>query len=675
MEKTDLKLIIEHDANFFATGDEYMHNSLNLKFIPCELTEGVSQEGIILANANQDLSQGYSLAKNVFEHVKRDTIKFVLIGLSPYILPQNDAEPLVAWDVQTNAPVLEEYIKLCLDNGTKPVVVVLPVNPVLRKTYNADLVKLFRDAINPVVKKHVSSVFIDLLDVKPNVKCFQDNTHLNSEGAAAVSALLGSQLYFKNIISAETFCGMDNDYFKVLEKFFPDDYKRLMHHTFCRMACDDFNRLSKTMTKDTCLELMANVFSEMTYNHLANLSDMLSKDDYNDLADRIFKISVKKICRKDKIKIGFFFENPSKWCGDELYNFFASDERFEPTVFYFPKDDMLTRLEFTMSLERFKSHGINVFEVPKSNFPLTEQDILIQMSPYKSVPQSFRLINLKLTTLLAHIAYSLSISYRPDFYNEPFFRILWKRFFSSKVEQEIAQKSSVTGMPRGIYSGYPRMDIFFDKNADLKFAWKMVRPDAKKIIWAPHHSLKAGGGGTFAWNYEFIYEFAKTHPETSWVVKPHPFLLSRAVSYKIFPSSVACEEYFQKWNELPNAQVYMGSYYQAIFATSDGMIHDSGSFIAEYQYVDKPMIYLRFRMGGFSELGKEILEASYRVDGRDFEAIAAMIQRIFIEGDDYKAAERKKVFDKYLNYPKYNGMLASEFIYKSIVDDLKEVKK
>ena len=47
------------------------------------------------------------------------------------------------------------------------------------------------------------------------------------------------------------------------------------------------------------------------------------------------------------------------------------------------------------------------------------------------------------------------------------------------------------------------------------------------------------------------------------------------------------------------------------------------------------------------------------------------IQRVFIEGKDDKAAERRELFDKYLNYPKTNGMLASEFIYKSIADEFK----
>ena len=74
------------------------------------------------------------------------------------------------------------------------------------------------------------------------------------------------------------------------------------------------------------------------------------------------------------------------------------------------------------------------------------------------------------------------------------------------------------------------------------------------------------------------------------------------------------------------------------------------------------------------ELGKVILkETAYLVDGKNLDAIAATMQKVFIEGNDDKAAARKKVFDQYLNYPKANGMTASEFIYRSIADELKEV--
>ena len=87
------------------------------------------------------------------------------------------------------------------------------------------------------------------------------------------------------------------------------------------------------------------------------------------------------------------------------------------------------------------------------------------------------------------------------------------------------------------------------------------------------------------------------------------------------------------------------------------MIHDCGSFIAEYQYMDKPMIFLFRGTQSLNDLGKEILKVSYLVDGKDFDGIAATIQKVFIEGNDDKATERKELFDKYLNYPS----IADEF--------------
>ena len=655
-------------ANFFVTGNESVFDNLSLQFIPRVNLMG----GVMLADTNQSLQQSFFLAKNFFEQASPRSIKFVLIGLTPYVISDNDKEPLVVCVVDKK--ILENYFKLCLDNGAKPVVVVMPVHPSLKKNYNAEVLELFRNTINELVKKY-NAVFIDLLAVNFLAKRFQDETRLNQVGQAIASALIGSKLYLANIVSSESILKMGSEYLHVMEKYVQNDYKILMHHLFSQLCCDDFYQLSKTLPRETCLELMAQTFADMTYDHLANLSYMLNVDDYNDLLARIFEISAEKICRKDKIKVGFFFENPSKWCGDELYNLFAQNERFEPTVFFYAFGDELTRKEFIVSLDKFKSRGLNIFEIKKSDSEVPTQDVLIQISPYDNGPLALRLINLKVTTLMVYINYGISVTPRTGFYKGYFFRVLWRIFFSSLISMEHCQK--INNMMRGFFSGYPRMDIFFNKNADLHFDWKKTRPDAKKIIWAPHHSVIESPNSihyaTFRWNYKFMYEFAKSHPEISWVVKPHPFLLSRAVSAKIFPTIEVCKEYFQKWDDLPNAQVYYGAYYQAVFATSDGMIQDSSSFVGEYQYVNKPMIYLMRDEKKFHKLGEKILKASYLVDGKDLDGIAAMIQKVFIEGDDYKAAQRKEVFDKYLNYPKINGMLASEFIYKNIAGELEVI--
>ena len=156
---------------------------------------------------------------------------------------------------------------------------------------------------------------------------------------------------------------MPTDFFNVLTKYVSNDYKALIHYVFCKIATKDFKRLSKILPQDECKDLMARVFSDMTYDHLANLSNMLPKDEYNDIAARTFKISAEKISRKSKISVGFFLEHSSKWPGDELYKLFEQDPRFEMTIFLYIKGNELIQQEFLQDLERFKSHGLNVFVI------------------------------------------------------------------------------------------------------------------------------------------------------------------------------------------------------------------------------------------------------------------------------------------------------------------------
>lgn len=667
-------------ADFFVTGNEYMRNALDLNFIPrANPCKEDMVEKILLANNNQNLQQSYLIAKNVFEHTKPGTIKLVLIGLFPYNFPTNDKEPPTVCPVDEK--VLEDYFKLCLDNGTKPVVITLPVHSELKKNYDADVLNLFRNTINKVIKKTGwRAKFIDLLDINLLDQRFQDKSHLTSEGKAIVTALLSERLFFRDIISPQEILNANKDFFNVLSKHFSherlycNDDRPLFHYIFCKMAYEDFNRLSKIMPKETCMDLMVQVFSELTYSYLASLTELLLKNDYNELVTRIFKMTIENICRKDKIKVGFYFDYSSNWCGDEVYNLFAQDEHFEPIIFlpiYIGTE--LNRREFLNDSKKFKARGLNVFEMKSYSDDVPKCDILFRSMPYPEwVPPAVSLANINVKeTLLIYIPYSFFIGFyisRLFLYN-----VSWKVFFTTFEELEKHREATKFGIPCGVYSGYPKLDVFFKSDSKFHFDWKMTRPDSKKIIWAPHHSIEKyhGGRSTFQWNYQFMYEFAKSHPEISWVVKPHPNLFRSAIWTKLFPSTEVLKEYFQKWDDLPNAQVYTGAYYQDIFATSDGMIHDSASFTSEYQYVNKPMIFLT-REGTVydSPLYNELFKCSYLVDGKDLDGIAAMMQRVFIDGDDYKAAERKAFFDKYFNYLKINGMLASEFIFNNISKEI-----
>lgn len=662
-------------ADFFATGNEYMRDGLNLEFIPCvHENKNFSRGGANLSDAKQNLRQSYFTAKHIFEHVKRGTVKFVLIGLTPESFLDDSSEnfshsqkllnsttptrkadlnfnkikkdldrkfslkKIVKWEdeikfwdsdiVEENFQILKDYIELCHENDAEPVGVVFPLSPVAQKNYNKNFLKNFREIIRRA-EESCDFFCVDMLDLNFTYSFFCDVTHLNAKGMMTANAFLALKLYEKKLLPAESFCDMTYDYFDGLSNFAP-------------------------------------------------------KDDYNALMEHVFESSVQLICHKDKVKLGFVLYDSSMWCGDDLYNLFVDNKRFEVTVFLCRRvvagDEKYNIIQegFLRGVEQLKSHGLNVVIVNSSYSKVEPQDVLIFLNPYLlRFPNPLKPTNITVKTLLAHIPYSFDIAVRSlGYYNRIIFRTAWRIFFSSVIGLDVYAKNNYVGLPRGVFSGYPRTDVFFDKNSDFRFDWKMAQPNAKKVIWAPHWSINGGVNyATFQWNFKFMYEFAKAHSEISWILKPHPNLFLSVLSEKIFPSPEAFKEYLQKWDDLPNAMVYTGGYYQAIFATSDGMIHDSGSFIAEYQFANKPMIFLTREGETFNDLGSEILKASYLVDGKDLDAIAQTMQKVFVEGNDYKAAERKKVFDNYLNYPKFNSLLASKFIYKSIADELKEASK
>ena len=455
----NMQCIESENINFFATGGSQMDLELDLNYFP-----HAQGKGINLSSNGQSFQQSYQTARQVFERVKPNTIKFVLIDLSACLI--HDDKDTVDFTL-----ILEDYFKLCFENGARPVGVLLPVEQSLKNTFNAEELKTFRDTVNRVGKNY-KLIFIDLLDVKP-------------VNAAATTTLLSVRFYLKGILSPKDICAADNDFFNVLEKYFSADYKILTHHIFCKLAYEDFNRLSETLSKDECISLMVSVFSEMTYDCLANLSVTLPKDIYNELMTRIFNITVENILRKDSINVGFYFTSSQHWLGDDLYNLFAQDERFEPTVF-------LPTWSLLDDVKKYKMHGLNVFEFKNSPEPPT-QNIIVYLNPYQrlAIP-FFKLENIKVKqTLMVFIPYSFILSTHLS--STPLYNVCWKMFFPSAMALEKYKQSNKFGMPRGVYSGYPKLDVFFKPDAKFHFDWKMVRPDAKKIIWAPHWSIDSGG--------------------------------------------------------------------------------------------------------------------------------------------------------------------------------------
>ena len=686
----NLKYIEANHVDFFTTGISYAKVGIDLEQI-------TGLHGVTLAGSNQDLRQAFLTAQYVFE--RQDSVKFVLIGLAPYsfryenlesfsvcsrnlqyllglknsrdnsvhgqllrmvisdkvkqifsTVTSEDADPnfvelkkllnkemkadtFFKWEnelqnvqkefraevFERNLKILEQYIQLCLEHGAKPIGIILPFAPIINRQYPREQLSMFRRTLEQLKKAYDFDV-IDLFDLPLGYKHFYNLSHLNIEGAKLSSILINYELFARKLKSIETML-------------------------------------------------------PMTYDALYELIFMINPKKYTAFESELHKTSAGKIRRRnEKIKIGFVLYDASMWCGDDLYQLFEQSERYEPTVFLClrrdkSKDPIVVK-DFHYGVRQFQSRGLNVVGVENDEVEIPKQDVLLILSPYiPAFAQAFQFETLTAETLLVYIPYGMSLTTDLINYNLPSRILSWLSFYTLKDKQrwhDVQTKSRLGWSEKYLYSGQPKFDYFL-RERDERFEWKEAQPNSVKIIYAPHWTINVGMKlATFQFNHEFFYEYAKAHPETSWVFKPHPNLLFAAVEEKIFPNSEAFEEYLRKWDELPNASVVTGAYYQSIFASSDGMILDSASFLYEYQYTHKPLLFLTRGTQNFIELGEKLMQVLYRADGRDLNGIAKFIDEVLIKKRDSMSGVRQKFFDQYLNYVKDNGMTASQYIFNTI---------
>ena len=84
----------------------------------------------------------------------------------------------------------------------------------------------------------------------------------------------------------------------------------------------------------------------------------------------------------------------------------------------------------------------------------------------------------------------------------------------------------------------------------------------------------------------FILRLAKMYPQIDFVFRPHPVFLERL---KFFWPQEMIDEYLAKIEALPNMVLHTELNYYDLFAISDAMLNDCGSYTIEYMFTGKPM--------------------------------------------------------------------------------------
>lgn len=352
---------------------------------------------------------------------------------------------------------------------------------------------------------------------------------------------------------------------------------------------------------------------------------------------------IRGVYRKRKIRVVFLLSNPAKWKTQSLYDLMRASDRFDPMVVVTPMD-----IEYQMPIQDKISamRKTGAFLIGRGvDF---DYGLDLQTGDFKSLrdfkpdivwyTQPWHIDESHAPTTASTFALTCYTPYFVQNYGGldmdcllPIHRELWCHFTLSESwahefmrAQGVARAGSVVG------SGHPMLDEFY------------LRRDEKQndeyVIYAPHFSCNiVERYSTFLKNGREILELAKSHPEVSWVFKPHPTLRVTLENDCGWEKSVV-DAYYDEWEKI-STPCYDGNYVD-LFMKSSAMITDCASFLVEYACTGKPIIHLISSNAKYQPhpIAARLFGSYYQA--HDWGEFANHFEEVVLRNNDYKKSER-----------------------------------
>lgn len=365
---------------------------------------------------------------------------------------------------------------------------------------------------------------------------------------------------------------------------------------------------------------------------------------------------------KRKLKVVFLSSENPKWVYQYLYEEFANNPKFDVQVLITVRDKLLKKKYEFLEYEKlarknyncFKENGMNAayaFDFKKKeyiNLKKFDPDIVFYEQPWElSKKQGVKEISKYALPL--YCTYGSCITNGINEYSESFYRDVYTYFIDNECVKKVLVEHGCREQAL-VVCGQPKLDAYLKPINQSNIIWKSQ--NKKRVIYAPHHSFYKDsmlGFGTFDWNYNFFFNFAKNHPEIEFIIKPHPELKRQIVQQGLMSIS-DMTQYFEMWENLPNAQVYEYSNYFDMFRTSDLMITDCNSFLYEYLPTKKPVIHLISKNSvGHNDFGEKIISGYYNASNID--ELTSQLDTVLFKGQDPLLSVREKIIAEDLIQP------------------------
>ncbi len=387
---------------------------------------------------------------------------------------------------------------------------------------------------------------------------------------------------------------------------------------------------------------------------------------------------IQKIKNKNKIKVVFLAFLESVWKVDNIFSKMINDQYFEPIILILPftyceEKVMFDYMERTYEYFTKKGYPTILSYNKKEDRWITlnelDTDIVFFTNPHNLTRKEYY-EDAYLNYLSCYAGYGINTSKHLDIeYNQIFHSAIWKIFVQIKDMQDGYLKYS----QRKNYNVELSIDNIIEDivNSNRKPTLKAWKEDDRiKIILAPHHLILDTDftkTGTFIEYADFFIKLAKQTKNTIlWSFKPHPSLKDKLYKHPKFGINKT-DQYYKFWEEQENTQLNEGEYID-LFLQSDCMILDSYSFLAEYNFTQKPMLFLMKNITKkyMSNFGISCLKVNYQAFNK--KDVENFINNIKLK-KDLKLNLRKKLIENYFNTLGTNN--TSSYILESIKNSLK----
>ncbi len=365
----------------------------------------------------------------------------------------------------------------------------------------------------------------------------------------------------------------------------------------------------------------------------------------------------------------------SIWKYEVLYKLLMANRRFEPLIVVIPHvTNSAPDMENLWTCYRyFHDSGyktITAYDDKKNTWvdirDVCKPDIVFFTNPHNLSFKQYS-ISYFINNLTCYVPYAFVVIHLLELhYNQEFHHCLWKHFVETEYHREFAGRY-IKDSKNVTVTGYPGLDLLFSGSYAPINPWKNIGISCtRKIIWAPHHSIEGQGSKLDYSNFleyaDFFISFLENNKHVQIAFKPHPLLKAKLNKLEDWGIE-RTNRYYEKWSDLKNGQLEEGAYLD-LFYHSDGMILDSASFIVEYLYFNKPILFALHDdkvQDRFNDFGKLVFDVLYTTREHD---IMSFINEIVVNDADALMPQRERFLNNYV-LPK-NGKTASMNIYEEL---------